>query len=267
MNTHTIEFAAPAAIAESSAAPWSAASKSVYQDLILKPEYSARRYKFPGEIWFRILPALLGSKSWMLPVHSLNYPGGRHVHSKTLTPGAKSVFDLAYQWHKINRPEALYTRTNKTTGHRLLSDPLCIFWIIIQEGSKTLARLVVASGYDGSRGGSPGIGHQIWQLTRQEGEDGSRVSNPVDPTDGVQICVKKTQPQGSRYPSYSVHLGRVPAPIDEIIKRMELAEIAALTPVENVVRQISEEEEWKLLGQVIDSPTIDRIRADREMTI
>jgi len=263
MNTPTtIEFAPPAAAAESNATPWSTVGKSVYQDLVLKPEYQARRYKFPNEIWFRILPALRGSKSWMLPVHCLNYQKGRHIHPKTLTPGAKSVFDRAYQWYKVNRPEDLFSKTNKEHGIRLLCDRLCVFWIIVQEGTKTLARLVVVSGNDGSWGGAQGIGHKIWELTQQRDEDGNLIASPVDPIGGVQICVEKTQPQGSRFPSYSLRLGRVPAPMDDILKRMDPSELAVLTPIENVVRVIDEDTEWKLFENVIDPTTIAKIRAE-----
>jgi len=143
----------------------------------------------------------------------------------------------------------------------LLPDPLSLFWVLVQEGTKVLAKLVIASGYDGSRGAAPGIGHQIWQLTQERDEDGNLVSDPVDPEKGLQICVQKTQPQGSGYPSYSPRLGRVPTPIAEIIARMESSEIAALVPLEEVVRLIDEEEEWHLLEKVIDPATFAKIRA------
>jgi len=261
MNTPTIEFASPNEVAESSASPWSAAGKSTYHDLILKPEYLGRRHKFPaGDTWLRILPALRGSRNWMMPVHALCYKGGRHAHAKTLIPGAKSVFDKAYAWLKSNQPETLYSKANMS-GYKLLPDPLSLCWVLVQEGTKVLAKLVIASAYDGSRGGAHGIGHQIWQLTQEHDEHGNLVSDPIDPANGLQICVQKSQPQGSRYCNYSLKVGRIPAPIGEFVARMEPSEIAALAPLEEVVRMISEEEEWHLLEQVIDPATIAKIRS------
>ena len=261
MNTPTIEFASPNGVAESCASPWSTAGKIPYQDLILKPEFLARRHKFPaGDTWFRILPALRGGRNWMMPVHALGYKGGRHTHARTLIPGGKSVFDKAFAWLKINQPQSLYSKSN-ISGYKLLPDPLSLCWALVQEGTKVLAKLVIASGYDGSRGAAPGIGHQIWQLSRERDEYGKLLSDPVDPECGRQICLQKSQPQGNRYPNYTLRVGRLPAPIDEIIARMDSSEIAALKPLEEVVRIMDEEEEWQLLEQVIDSALIARIRS------
>jgi len=192
MNTPTIEFIEPTTDPVACASPWSAPTKSTYQDLVLKPEFAAKRYKFPiGTTWFRIVPALRDShKGWMLGIHALNYAGGRHAHPKTIVPGAKSVCDHAYGWCKDNCKETLYSKANKE-GFKLLADPLCLFWMLVEENGKTTARLLLESGYDGSRGGTPGLGHQIWKLTQERDEDGNRLGNPADPVIGVQISVEK----------------------------------------------------------------------------
>lgn len=261
MNPTTIEFNTPSTVPVASVSPWTAPAKSSYQDLILKPEFASRRYKFPtGTTWFRVVPALRDSgKGWMLGVHALQYPGGRHVHPRTITPGAKCVFDHAYGWLNEKRKNDLFSKQNKE-GFRLLADPVCLFWMLVEEDGKTVARLLLASGYDGSRGGVPGLGHQIWKLTRELDEDGNPLGNPADPKTGAQICVEKRQNPGARYPSYTLRMGRVPAPIDDMIAKMEPQEVAALTPLEQVVHLPGEEEEWKLLEQVIDAKTVEMIR-------
>lgn len=260
MTTKTIEFNETTTALTASESPWATPTKSSYKDLILKPEFAAKRYKFPiGTTWFRIVPALRNSgKGWMLGIHALNYAGGRHAHPKTITPGAKSVFDYAYAWCKENSKESLYSKSNKDEGFRLLADPLCLFRMIVEEDGKTTARLLLESGYDGSRGGTPGLGHQIWKLTQERDEDGNRLGNPADPEAGVQISVEKKQAPGARYPSYSLRMGRVPAPINKMIAKMDPEEVAALTPLEEVVYQPTEEEEWKLLENVISDPEVIR---------
>lgn len=262
MNPRAIEFNTPSTVTSAGASPWLPPAKR-YQDLILKPEFADRRYTFqPGTTWFRIVPALRGSAmAWMLGVHALQYPGGRHAHPKTITPGTKSAFDHAYAWCKEHKPEALYSKANKgTNAYRLLADPVCLFWMLVEEEGKTVARLLLARGYDGSRGGVPGLGHQIWKLSKELDEDGNPLGNPADPKTGAQICVEKRQSTGTRYPSYTLRMGRVPAPIDDMIAKMEPQEVAALTKLEQVVHLPSEEEEWKLLEQVIDAKTVEMIR-------
>ena len=67
------------------------------------------------------------------------------------------MFDHAYGWVKEHHPESLYCKANKD-GVRLLADPMCAFWAILEQEGKTVARLFLGSGYDGSRGGVPGLG-------------------------------------------------------------------------------------------------------------
>lgn len=242
--------------------PWETSAKSSYQDLLLKPEFAGFRYKFPlGVTWFRIVPALEGSDiGWMLGAHALNYPGGRHAHPRTIEPGSKSVFDHAYSWFSQNKKEALYSKSNKG-GYKLLTDPVCLFWMLVEENGKTVARLLIASGYDGSRGGVPGLGHQIWSLTQEVDEDGNLVANPGDADAGTQICVDKKQSPGSRYPTYSLRIGRVTAPIGDMLGKMDPDQMSAIVPLEQVVHLPNEDEEWGLLEKVIDPETVHEIRS------
>jgi hypothetical protein len=260
MQTTSIEFNTPSAVPVTSVSPWLPPAKR-YQDLVLKPGFAERKYKFPTTAtWFRVVPALPGSeRGWMLGVHVLQYSGGRHAHSNSIIRGAKSVYDHAYGWLKENRPDALYSKANKE-GFRLLTDPYYLCWIIVEEEGKPVARLLLAKGYDGSRGGTPGLGHQILQLPEEVDEDGNPLGDPADPVKGAQICVEKRQVAGSRYPSYRLRRGRVAAPYDEMLARMDPQEAAALTPLERVVHLPDEEEEWQILANVIDADTLSEIR-------
>jgi hypothetical protein len=263
MKTTTIEFNDSSTDLITCASPWASSAKGTYQDKILKPEFAAHRYKFPvGTTWFRVVPALRDSnRGWVLGVHALQYPGGRHAHPRTITPGTKGVFDHAYGWCKDHKPEALYSKANKgTTAYRLLTDPVCLFWIITEIEGKPVARLVLESAYDGSRGGTPSIGHSILKLSQEKDEEGNRIGNPADPVTGAQICVEKRQVPGTRFSSYTAKMGRVPAPIRDMLGKMDPEEAAALTPLEEVVHIPSEEEEWKLLENVIDPETVREIR-------
>lgn len=258
--TTTTKLKASSTVPVKSVSPWLAPAKT-FQDLILKPEFAARRFKFPPKpTWFRIVPARPGSdRDWILGVHALQYSRGCHAHSKTIVQGGRSVFDVAYAWLKQNRPNDLYSKQNKD-GFRLLTDPFYLCWILVEEEEKIVARLLLAKGYDGSRGGVPGLGHQISQLSKEVDENGDPLGNPADPLTGAQICVEKRQTAESRYPSYTLRMGRVPAPIDGMLAKMVPEETAALSPLEQVVHLPGEEEEWSLLGNVIDADTIDRIR-------
>ena len=263
MKPPTIEFASPSDVAENCAVPWEVIKNSTYQDLLIKPTYLARKARFqPGKTWIRLLPPLAGSRSWILGINSLNYEGGRHPHAKTLNSGAgnSSVFDLAYAWCLRKKPNSLYSKTNKD-GYKLLSDPVFMFWVLLEENGKTVARLVIGSGYDGSRGGASGLGHQFLKLAQERDENGNLASNPAHPDSGVQICVEKTQSKDSRFPSYALRVGRVAAPISEFLEKMEPTEIAALASLKDIVNLPTPDEEWKLLEKVIDPETVAEIRA------
>jgi len=242
-------------------APWANPEKSNFHDLVLEPEFAARKYKFPlGSTWFRILPALPASKkAWMLGAYVLKYAGGQHVHPRSFKAGSKSVFDLAYDWMREHQPAGLFSKSNKN-GIRLLPDPACVFWILVEEVGKTVARLVVASGYDGTRGGTPGLGNQVLRATQELDEDGKLVAKPAHSTEGVQICIEKSQPPGARYPGYSLRVGRTPAPVGQFIARMDPVELASLTPLENVIHLPTVDEEWSILEKVIDPETVAEIR-------
>lgn len=260
MSKKLIEFVHETAAKGEESSPWVTVAKSTYKDLILKPKYSERRFKFPiGDTWCRIVPALKSSKyGWMLGVHALNYPDGRHAHPRTLEPGCKSAFDHAYEWCKEHQPDQLYNKNNKD-GARLLAAPLCLFWMITEIDGQLVARLIQLSGYDGARGGNPGLGFRILN-SAERNEAGELICDPADPFSGPQICITKQQTAGSSYPNYSLRLGREPKPIDELIAQMAPEEREAIVPLEDVVQIPPLITEWELLNNALATETVAKIR-------
>ncbi len=132
-----------------------------YRDIILKAQFRHWRLRFEiGQTWLRIVPAFAESPyRWMLGVHAISVPGALFAHPKTLRQNRRSLFDHAYEWLKLNDPSALFSKTNKA-GVRLLSDPVSVFWVLMETNGHYVARLVQVSGYNGSRGGAPGLGNE-----------------------------------------------------------------------------------------------------------
>ena len=263
MNTNHIEFAdASAGLTAKANTPWKRDKQHTYQDWVFKPEYAARRLRFPlGQTWMRILPPLKGSvHGWMLGVHAIEFEGGRFAHPRTLTPNAKCAFDRAYTWALENAPRSLYSKANKA-GVRLLTNPFAVFWAAVEEEGRTVARLFLGSAYDGSRGGAPGLGWQIWHLAQSRDEDGNPVADPAHPENGVLVGVEKTQASGAKYPGYRLRLGRQPAPADELVAKMDSEEVAAIVPLEDTIRVLSREEEWRCLSKVIPAENVEMIKA------
>lgn len=263
MQNTRIQFAEESAEKQTiSNTPWKKERESIYQDWVFKPEYAARRLRFPiGHTWMRILPALQGSMTgWLLGIHAIEFEGGRFAHPRTVKKSAKCAFDHAYIWATQQCPQSLYSKANKA-GVRLLTNPFAAFWAAVEEEGQTVARLFLGSAYDGSRGGASGLGWQIWNLTQQKDEDGELLAEPVHPTRGVMIGVEKTQAKGSKYPSYRLQVGRQSAPADDVIAKMADEEVSVLVPLEETIRLLTPEEEWECLAKVIAPATVEEVRA------
>lgn len=243
--------------------PWSSAKARTHENLVLKPEYSERQLKFEeGTTWIRIVPAVKGSAfPWMLELKTLEFEGGRFTHPRSLKSKTSCVFDTAYAWALKNVPGALFSKSNPS-GVRLLTDPYCAFWAIAEQQGQPVAKIFLGSAYDGSRGGVPGLGWRIWSLTQEKDETGQAVANPVDFENGVMVAVEKKQSPGAKYPSYNLRLGRQPAPMTDIIARMEPEELAAICPLENTIRLLTPEEQWKCLAKVMSPDHVAAIRKE-----
>ena len=259
----TVEFSTPEEIRKiRESTPSSSTRKGSYTDSLLHPKYAARKLRFPiGKTMVRLVQSIKPSVfDWMIQVQALNYPGGRHTHPRTLGAG-KSVFDHAFSWLKSSKPDVLFSRGNRD-GYRLLADPVSLFWAIVEENGRTVSRIFVGSAYDGSRGGAQGLGCQIYRMVNDLAGEANPLADPVDPVEGVMLCVEKTQPPGVKYASYSLRLGNTPTPMSKLISLMAEEEVEALCPLENTIRILSEDEEWERLEQIgINSETISAIRS------
>ncbi len=262
---HPIEFASPSDLAHTTSSPWSSPTKAAYRNLALKPEFRDRIHRFPvGESTVRVIPPLAGSThGWLLGCHVLKYVGGQHLHPRSLTPGALSVFDLAYRWIVKNKPELLFSK-RRPDGYRLLADPLSVCGLLVEApGTRAVTvKWLVAGAYDGSRGGVPGLGHSIWNVFQGKDKAGKLIADPGDLANCPDLVVNRVQPKGARYPSYSLQLGHTPAPISEWLDRMDPSELDLMRPLENVVHIPGAEEEWELLKNVLPPELVAKIRAD-----
>ena len=244
--------------------PWQRQQHSLYEDLILKEEFRDRRLQLKsGTNWLCLLPAQEKSLhgNWLLPVHALSFKAGKFAHPKTLTPNAKSVFDLAYTWLSKHKPQMLFSKQHPS-GVRLLTDPVALFWVAVDEGDGPVLRLMQLSGYDGSRGGAQGLGYQVWKLACQHSvAPGEFAPDAAHPDEGVQICIEKLQAAGAKYPSYRLQRGQNKIAINEIILRMSEEERNVLCPIEQTIRDLSAEEQWARLATLLPEAIVDEIRA------
>ncbi len=238
--------------------PTKGKSKPPYEDLILKPEYRGRRFSFPeGKTVIRILPQLAGTTGWMQAVFSLDHPGGRHAHPKSVTPRAESVFDHAYRWLRSTTPTKLWSKLYPD-GYRLLTSPMAVCWLLVEIDGQIQSRLFLGGAYDGSAGGNPGFAHQLFKLASELNSEGHDAAHSEH---GVQITVEKTLPKGEKYPVYSMTRHDHPAPIKAYLEKMSEVEVNVICPLAEVIHQIDAEEEWELLAKVVGEELHDEIRS------
>lgn len=259
MNTSTTTAATTTPLT-----PWSRPQRRIYEDLILKPEFEERKLQVPiGQTWLRIVPKQEDSilSSWMMPVHALGFKEGKFAHSKSLKANSKSVYDIAYAWLHKNKPQMLFSKQHPT-GVRLLTDPVALFWCVVDLGQGPVIRLFQASGYDGTRGGVPGLGFSCWRLaTRDPIAPGEYSPDAADFDQGVQICIEKSQPAEAKYPSYRLFRGQMPVPFGPILDLLSPEEKEVLCPVEQTVRELTPEEQWIKLATMIPKEIVEQIKA------
>lgn len=256
-----IEFA-PTVANETPKAPWDRKDQSTYEDQIFKPEFADRKLTFEtGLNWIRVVPALMESNNWMLHIPAISMKHGRFAHPRTFRRAATSAFDKAYRWFAAHAPEKLRSRANPT-GHALLCDSLCAFWCLRENKAGGVdARLFLGSSFDGAGNRPAGLGYRIWQALTQPDPDVDVVDEPLHPNRGTMICIEKSLPAGTRYPRYEVRAGRRSAPIQELLDRMEPAEFDGLCPIENTIRDLSEQEQWDHLARVVGADVAAEIRS------
>lgn len=241
---------------------------SVYEDLVLKEGYRNYRHRFePGKTKVRLLPAIRNNNEgeWFLKVPVLQHPSGRHAHPRTISSGAKSVFELAYTHLKENYPNRLFRKSNKS-GIRLLPSPAVVCWAIIQDGNGTRLRLLLSSNYDGSRGGAAGFGHVLQEFVSRYGSNETVPGHPLNPIDGVSVVIERIGSTDTKFPSYRLTLADDRSPLQPILDQLTDVEYNMLCPLEETIHIMEPEEEWKLLGKVVGDDLLAEIRSAQEHT-
>ena len=245
--------------------PWKKAAPKRYNDELLKPESEDRLLRLmEGPNWMRIVPAKVsGSTEWLLAMHALDTARGRFAHPRTLDPGKRCLWDDVYSYIKKTAPEKLYSKSNRE-GLRLLPSPLSLCWVITREGtaddSPHVLRLLMLSGYSGERGGPQGLGYQLLSLAHDADENGDLAHNILGEEDGVQICIEKVVGKESKNPRYILRAGRQPAPISELLAQLPESEVAALKPLDTVVRRLTEDEQWERLERLMPATEVAAMR-------
>jgi len=227
--------------------------KNQFDDLILKPEYTHAKARLPeGTSTIRVLPAIKGGLCWWIPIHALSYPGGQHAHPKTHEPNTQSVFDKARAWFKENAAKALYTKS-AGKGFKLWSQPMAGCWLLVTRDGKTDLRLLVASAFAGTNEKKSGLAYQLMEFVHQHQE-------LLDPEAKIEIQLARSLPKGSKYLETELQKVESEHTLDECIAELPSEQIRMVCPVEQTIRRIEPEDEWKLLEKAIGTPWMDRIR-------
>ena len=239
---------------------------SAFEDLVLKDAYRQYRHRFePGKTKIRLLPAIRKNNEgqWFLKVPVLQHPSGRHAHPRTVSPGSKSIFDLAYTHLKENYPSRLFQKSNRS-GIRLLPSQAVASWAVVQDVNGTKLRLLVSSDYDGSRGGAAGFGHILQEYVSRYGSDETVPGHPLNPNDGVSVLIERIGATDTKFPSYRLSVADDRSPLQPILDRVTDVEYNMLCPLEEIIHIMEPEAEWKLLQKVIGDDLVSEIRSAQE---
>lgn len=239
-----------------------------YRDETYIPTHRGIQLKFKNKItWLRFLPGIRGSEyGWIMPFKRFHDNEGRFpTFVDPASLGHPSVFQQALNWFRANDKEALYNKANPR-GFRFYPQERCLAWAIDNEapdGQKI--RLFNSSMYDGVRGGSPGLGHQLYtEAVSVDSEPGSATlgakiyGDISDPQEGRLVGIEKSTPQSgdNQFASYSVRIGKSVSALD-LSKFGE--EVDLIKPLEQVLHVPTEEEQKSYLKAYIGSERYAKI--------
>lgn len=235
---------------------------SSYEDLVLTDEYRKYRHRFEsGKTKIRLLPAFNHGISWLLEVPTLQHANGRHAHPSVHNTDARSVYDLALDYLSAKHPDRLIGPGNKS-GIRLEPMPVSVCWAIVQDAHGIRLRLLVASLYQSKhRGGTDGLGRTIHEFVSRFGRDHSQPGHPMNPADGVSIVLERIGGADTKFSNYRLSLADDRGPIQPILDKISEMEHNSLIPVEETIRILDPEEEWRLLAEVIGDELVAEVRA------
>lgn len=234
---------------------------NAYDDLVLVDAYRKYSHRFaPGKTKIRLLPAISTDSNWLMEIPVLQHMNGRHCHPRVIKAGAESVYDLAYKHMKEKCPNLLFNRANKS-GIRLLPMPVSICWAIVEDANGIKVRLLLNSFYDGKHGGASGLGDTIYKQVLRAGEKCDLPGHPLNHLDGTSILVERIGGSDTKFPSYRVSLADDRSPLQPLLEKITEVEHNVLCPVQETIRILSPEEEWRLLSEVIGDDLVAEVRA------
>jgi len=262
-----IEFQnTPVSAPNASAAPQ---SETKFRDDTYSKPYQGLQVKFQQKLtWLRALPAIKGSKyGWIMKFKRFHDNENRFpsfVDPSTF--GQASVFERARQWFLQNDKAALYSvkpsayndNTPNPNGFRFYSQDRGLMWVInAEEEEGKRLRLLNASLYDGERGGTQGLGSQIWSKANEvDNEPGSPTAGQsihgdiTSPTEGRLIGIEKSSAAGAdQFVSYAVKIGKATTELD--MAPLTEEEVAKVCPLEEALHIPSEEEQKEYLKAYI----------------
>jgi len=144
----------------------------------------------------------------------------------------------------------MYARANPN-GVRLLARDMVLGWVVVDEADRPVPKLLLGSSWNGGESGTAGLGHALWSAARQYDEDKRVKIDAVDPGAGYRICIERFRPAGTTRPSYSVQVGRTPAPMAPIMAAMEEAHREAIVRIEDVIERPTESQQWQCLEKAL----------------
>jgi hypothetical protein len=243
------------------------ASGPTFKDDTYVPSHKGIQVKFQAPItWLRVIPAITGSQhQWMMKFKRFHDDEGRFpTFVDPSTFGLPSVFERALQWFRKNDPTALYRKENPR-GFRFYPQDRGLLWVVDVNGEdgKRL-RLLNASLYDGERGGSQGLGYQVWAKAHEVDSEpnsptqGQPVHGDITkPEEGRLVGIEKSQTGEAKFTSYSVRIGKSASPLD--MSSLTDAEYELLVPLEQTLHVPSEEEQKAHLLAYIGKDRFDLI--------
>jgi hypothetical protein len=205
-------------------------------DRVLRSEYCPyRRRVREGETTLRFLPSIKGSAfDWMMPLDVYGDIGGyTFLSPTTLNRAAEDpIVDAGLKLKKL-RPESMYSKVRNPKGLVLRSRKVGMAWAVEQEAPEG-ERLCLWTGslYDGVWGGEPGLGYRI----RKYADD----DDIIDPDSGREVTITKVT--GVDFPTYLIKAGMGVAILDEYLALLTDEELEVITPLENTLYEVGEDE-------------------------
>jgi len=232
-----------------------------FKEIVFKEPYRNRKARFNQNLtWLRFLPAVRPSVyDWMMPIEvHRDINGVTFTSPKTLDSNHQSCFDIARIWFQKNNSLLLSSKEKNPNGYKLYPMRLGISWAIEEqapEGEKL--KILLASLYNGERGGTTGLAYNIRkEADARDNEPNSKSAGQLihgditNPTAGRLVKIERLH-AGGEYASYKAGIGKNPSPIDHFLAQLTDEEMNIITPLEKTLYIPSEQEQHDLLRRYI----------------